>query len=183
MPTPAERRALLFVATVAALGIGVRGCRTLAAPEIPANDREALARQIAAVDSAVASGGRRRPTGAKAGAPAPTARVTISGAGPRVTPNAQLPGVAEGSGRPPSLIDVDRASSDELDQLPGIGPALAARIVADRDANGGFGSIEELQRVKGIGPALAAKLAPHVTFSAPPRPTRAVEAKRQGVHP
>jgi competence protein ComEA len=80
-------------------------------------------------------------------------------------------------------VDVDRAEAAELDQLPGIGPALARRIVADREANGGFGSLAELQRVKGIGPALTAKLAPYVTFSAPLRPTHTSESRRQGAHP
>jgi competence protein ComEA len=62
-------------------------------------------------------------------------------------------------------VDVDTANEAELDRLPGIGPALAARIVADRMNAGPFGSVEALQRVKGIGPALASRLAPHVTFS------------------
>jgi len=66
-------------------------------------------------------------------------------------------------------IDVDRADVDALDRLPGIGPALARRIVEDRDANGPFGSVDALQRVRGIGPALAARLAPLVTFSGVPR--------------
>jgi competence protein ComEA len=70
-------------------------------------------------------------------------------------------------------IDVDAASAAELEALPRVGPALAKRIVADRDANGPFGSIEGLQRVKGIGPAMAAQLAPRVTFSTNPRPNDA----------
>jgi competence protein ComEA len=67
-------------------------------------------------------------------------------------------------------VDVDRASAAELERLPRIGPALARRIVADRDSLGPFGSLEALQTVKGIGPAVAAVLAPHVTFSGTPRP-------------
>jgi competence protein ComEA len=68
-------------------------------------------------------------------------------------------------------VDLDYASATELDRLPGIGPSLAARIVADRDSAGPFGSLEGLQRVRGIGPALATKLSPFVVFSgrAPPR--------------
>jgi competence protein ComEA len=68
---------------------------------------------------------------------------------------------------------VDRAGAAELDRLPGIGPALAERIIEDREANGPFGSVDGLQRVRGIGPALAARLAPLVTFSGLPRPPRA----------
>jgi len=66
-------------------------------------------------------------------------------------------------------VDVDIADAPALEALPGIGPALATRIVQDRERNGPFGSLDGLQRVKGVGPALAAKLQPHVTFSLPPR--------------
>jgi competence protein ComEA len=76
---------------------------------------------------------------------------------------------------PVGPIDVDRASAAELETLPRIGPTLAARIVADRNALGAFGSLDGLQRVKGVGPALAARLAPLVTFSGTPRPVRAVQ--------
>lgn len=67
-------------------------------------------------------------------------------------------------------LDLDRATAAELDGLPGIGPALAARIVADRSARGPFGSLAGLQRVRGVGPALAARLAQLVTFSGPGQP-------------
>ncbi|MEJ7813022.1 MAG: helix-hairpin-helix domain-containing protein, partial [Gemmatimonadaceae bacterium] len=56
-----------------------------------------------------------------------------------------------------------------------VGPVLAARIVADRDSLGPFGSLEGLERVRGVGPSLARKLAPHVTFSLTPRPPTVVE--------
>jgi competence protein ComEA len=65
-------------------------------------------------------------------------------------------------------VDVDRASAAELDRLPRIGPALAARIVADREAHGPFGSLEGLRRVPGVGAAAAKALAPFVTFSRRP---------------
>ncbi|MBK7907456.1 MAG: helix-hairpin-helix domain-containing protein [Gemmatimonadetes bacterium] len=67
-------------------------------------------------------------------------------------------------------IDVDLATVDELDRLPGIGPALAARIVEERARLGPFGSMDALDQVRGIGPALAERLRPHVTFSGSPRP-------------
>lgn len=62
-------------------------------------------------------------------------------------------------------IDVDRAPAEELARLPRVGPALAARIVADREANGPFGSLNALDRVSGIGPGTLQMLRPHVAFS------------------
>ena len=67
-------------------------------------------------------------------------------------------------------VDVDRAPPDELERLPRVGPALARRIVAEREAHGPFGSLEGLERVTGVGPRLLRGLEPHVTFGgvAPP---------------
>jgi competence ComEA-like helix-hairpin-helix protein len=53
---------------------------------------------------------------------------------------------------PVGRIDLNRASVAELIRLPGIGPSLAGRIVADRDQHGAFPSPEALLRVRGIGP-------------------------------
>ena len=55
-------------------------------------------------------------------------------------------------------VNVNRAGASELETLPGIGPVLAARIVAERDRAGPFGSLEDLSRVAGVGPALIADL-------------------------
>ncbi|GAB4205257.1 MAG: hypothetical protein OHK0013_21000 [Sandaracinaceae bacterium] len=59
----------------------------------------------------------------------------------------------------PGPLDLNLASAAELERLPRIGPALAARIVADREENGPFLRVEELDRVQGIGPATLAALA------------------------
>ncbi|MGB7326487.1 MAG: helix-hairpin-helix domain-containing protein [Rubripirellula sp.] len=54
---------------------------------------------------------------------------------------------------PPRLrIDLNRAGSNELSLIPGVGPILADRIIADRDRNGDFASMKQLDRVYGIGP-------------------------------
>jgi competence protein ComEA len=72
---------------------------------------------------------------------------------------------------PDAPVDVDVATSAELERLPGIGPTLAGRIVADRQEHGPFGTLEALRRVRGVGPALTERLRTLVTFSLPPRPS------------
>jgi competence protein ComEA len=69
-------------------------------------------------------------------------------------------------GPPAAPIDPNRATPRELEQLPGVGPATAARIVEERE-RAPFASLADLQRrVRGVGPALAGRLAPHVTLPA-----------------
>jgi competence protein ComEA len=58
----------------------------------------------------------------------------------------------------PLAIDINTASVQELELLDGVGPATAANIVAYRDANGGFSSIDELDEVSGIGEARLAAI-------------------------
>jgi len=65
-------------------------------------------------------------------------------------------GTALGGGAPPERpmrIDLNRASPADLESLPGIGPALAERIVENRRKEGFFLKPEDLLRVRGIGPA------------------------------
>lgn len=165
MPTPAERQALLFLAAVLSLGTAVRVVRSGAAevpPAARATAREALAGQLAAVDSAIATRGRRGPRSARpaASAPPPIAHP----AGPPAVRPTDRPSTAR--------IDLDTAPESVLVTLPGIGPALARRIALDRERHGAFGSLTALTRVAGIGEKSAARLAPHVTFSGAPRRPR-----------
>lgn len=55
-------------------------------------------------------------------------------------------------------ININTARPSELQRLPGIGPALAARIVAYREAWGPFGAIEDILEVSGIGPVKFANM-------------------------
>jgi competence protein ComEA len=54
---------------------------------------------------------------------------------------------------PSGPIDVNAATTDELESLPGVGPATAAAIVTERERNGPFLDVDDLDRVPGIGPA------------------------------
>jgi competence protein ComEA len=54
---------------------------------------------------------------------------------------------------PAGPLDLNSAAADQLDTLPGVGPATAAAIVAWRDQNGPFASPDDLLKVRGIGPA------------------------------
>ena len=60
-------------------------------------------------------------------------------------------------------VSINSAGAEQLDALDGVGPATAARIVADRLANGPFRTVDDLDRVPGIGPAKLAALRPHLT--------------------
>jgi competence protein ComEA len=57
-------------------------------------------------------------------------------------------------------LDLNRAAAGDLELLPGIGPALAQRIVEDRNTHGPFFEIEGLRRVRGIGPRTLERLRP-----------------------
>jgi len=59
-------------------------------------------------------------------------------------------------------IDINKAEWPELTLLPGIGPALAKRIVADREAKGPYREIADLRRVRGIGPRTLEGMMPYL---------------------
>ena len=71
-----------------------------------------------------------------------------------------------------TTIDVNNATAQELEGLPGIGPVKAAAIVEWRNAHGSFNALQDLDAVPGIGPATLAKISPVVVFgpSAPNAP-------------
>ncbi|HYV96852.1 MAG TPA: helix-hairpin-helix domain-containing protein [Gemmatimonadaceae bacterium] len=148
MPTQSERTALIFLSSVVLAGGVVRlvgATRGHDAP--PPAAAAALISQRRRADSlAGVRKADRQPTNPRD--PLPVARI------PDAAPGARAP------------IDLDRASEREIETLPRIGPALAARIVAERNAHGPFESLQQLdKRVRGVGPSMAKLIAPLVTFS------------------
>ncbi|MEO7366913.1 MAG: helix-hairpin-helix domain-containing protein [Gemmatimonadaceae bacterium] len=150
MPTPGERKALLFLGVVIVLGGGMRVARAVGSGAPADTDaRAAIDAQIDAVESARKSGKKSKGKKPKKKKGRAVTKVEIAPVSSR--------------------IDLDIASADQIESLRGIGPAMANRIVADRDSLGPFGSLKELERVRGIGPKLSAKLDSSVTFSLVPR--------------
>jgi competence protein ComEA len=175
MATPAERKALLFLAGVIILGASVRVVR--AARDDGASDAanaQALARQIAAVDSAHRAD-TKAPRSVKGSSRSLGRR---SGARADGNSSSSTPGSTTKTEVPVAIVDLDVATANEIESLPRIGGVLARRIVDDRTQNGPFGSLEGFQRVRGVGPALARSLAARVTFSGTVRPSNAVADPR-----
>jgi competence protein ComEA len=76
-----------------------------------------------------------------------------------VTPRKPAPPTSAKRGE---VIDLNTATVQQLDTLPGIGPVTAAAIVSWRNANGKFKSVDQLAEVDGIGPTRLEKLRPLV---------------------
>jgi competence protein ComEA len=64
-------------------------------------------------------------------------------------------------------LDLNRASAEDLDAIPGVGPALAQRIVDYRRAHGPFNQVEDLIKVSGVGPQNLPKLKPYLGLGGP----------------
>ncbi len=93
--------------------------------------------------------------------PAPTARVTPDAGAPSRDPT-QVGRLLDAQ-----PLDVNRASAEELQLLPRIGPTLARRIVEERERGGPFRTVQDLTRVRGIGPRTVERLMPLATAELP----------------
>lgn len=67
---------------------------------------------------------------------------------------------------PATAVDVNSATAAELESVPGIGKALAQRIVEFREKNGPFGQLDDLVKVRGIGEKSIVRLRPYLTVGA-----------------
>ena len=112
--------------------------------------------------------GPSAPSGSVVSVPQETSAVGADA--PSVVPVA--PGASAARAGAPALgitnrIDLNTADQATLESLPGIGPALARRIIDDRTQHGLFDRVESLTRVKGIGPKTIEKLRALVRVSTP----------------
>jgi competence protein ComEA len=69
--------------------------------------------------------------------------------------------------QPQSLVNLNSATKDDLEKLPGIGPSMAQRIIDYRQKNGSFKKIEDLMNIPGIGEKSFLKLRPLITVAPP----------------
>jgi competence protein ComEA len=194
-PAEQKALAFVTLVILLGAGVRVVSGGALSGPEPTTAEQLGLARQAAAAESSasIASASKNAKTRAKAprrryaGAKFDSTGVLIEGTGvssttgfpppgPRIDIDTRGGALQSGVMRPPEApigplaagagpVDLDRASAAEIERLPGIGPALAGRIVASRDSLGPFGGLAALARVKGVGPATLKRLARLVTFS------------------
>jgi len=89
-------------------------------------------------------------------------RILVNKIGQAAPAGEAAPGGVAGDAGSGALIDLNNATSAQLETLPGIGPTLAGAIIAERDRRGGFRSVNELREVRGIGEKRFADLRDHV---------------------
>jgi competence protein ComEA len=171
--TAQERQALWFLLALTLLGAGVRVVRSRDDRSGITADSAGLAHQLAAVDSAVDGRIRPRPKGRKR-APDRGSQSSGASAAGSLDISAIPRGASRGSLNATAMpvsgpVDLDVAGQAEIEALPWVGPALARRILANRESCGAFGSIDGLQRVPGVGAVIAERLSERVTFSGSPR--------------
>jgi competence protein ComEA len=154
-------------------GVGGNGGSKKAGPRYVApRGRDTVVKSVGGVETV--------PWNDRRGFPPPLPRIDI---GPGLAPSSASEGGAgtggtaprrkggkKGGQAPAGPVNLDTASVALIETLPRVGPALAHRIVANRDSLGPFRSLEGLRRVQGIGPATVALLGPLVTFSRQARP-------------
>lgn len=166
-PPPTE--ALLPMATTSGPDASTAPAATIAPPTVPAvvvvhvagavlqPGVHELAGTPRVADAVAAAGGPTADADRDAinlAAPVPDgSRVYVPAVGETAPPELITTPPGAGSSATSGPVDVNRAGVDELDALPGVGPATANAIVTERKRNGPFPTVDDLLRVPGIGPA------------------------------
>lgn len=153
--TPGEKRALLLICVSLLMGLGYRLYQRQAIPEVPplnaADSAAFLAIRQAYFQSAT---GRQDRTDVTEGDLAQPDTIKSS--------NSSKSGSTSGKA---TLLDLNTATKEQLESLPGIGPVLAERIIAERNRLHGFGKPDDLLNVPGIGSKRWEKIRPLVFCS------------------
>lgn len=111
--------------------------------------------QGARVDDAIALAGGFAPDAAEAS----LNRAGLLQDGQQITVLREGEHASQAANAEPGPLNLNTATAAELEELPGIGPALAGAIVKYRDQHGAFSAVADLDEVSGIGPALMERLA------------------------
>ena len=93
--------------------------------------------------------------------------VLVTGGPQALAQEAQAAPAGTSRSTPAPVVNVNTATAEQFEGLPGIGAKMAARIVEYRQKNGSFKKVEELMNVKGIGEQAFLKLKPYLTLGAP----------------
>ncbi|MBO1419194.1 ComEA family DNA-binding protein [Streptomyces sp. FH025] len=91
-------------------------------------------------------------------------QILVGEQAPPAAPAVGATGGPPGAGGPRSPVSLNRATAEQLDTLPGVGPTLAQRILAYRTSHGSFRSVDQLRQVSGIGARTFAELRPLLTL-------------------
>jgi competence protein ComEA len=155
-------RPLPLTTDLAAIDIDSLVAASAAAQPKPKSSKKAAARPVedafsptagpkAPKEPAARPSTGRASTGKASTGNASTAKASTGKAGKSSTANAL-----------PQPLDLNRATAAELEKVRGIGPVLAARIVAYRDSVGRFANVDALTGVRGVGPAMLERLRPYL---------------------
>lgn len=159
--TTPEASFLLVVAFLLTAGLVVQHVRARQepplAPSAAAFDAEVARRAAVPAAEALAAAGQAPEADGTSAAESDSESAEV------VAPPAPRPPREAASRLGPVRVNVNTAPPRQLERLPGIGPALAARIVEYRETHGPFQRPEDLVAVRGIGPKTFEKMAPYVT--------------------
>lgn len=163
-PTPAPTATLAPTATPVPIVVHVSGAvATPGVYELPAASRVADAIEAAGgLSSEAAPSAINQAAGLQDGVQVyvPTEEEATP---PDAGTSAAAPAASNSTSNNSGKININTAGAAQLEELPGIGPAFAERIIAYRDTNGPFTSLDALANVKGIGQKTLADLRPHIT--------------------